>query len=137
MQIVVPYLTVSNAAEAVDFYKKAFGAQENGRYAEPDGKKRIMHADLTVYGGSVYLMDEFPEHGAHGGARSPNGNGNNAVSMVINRTKPAEVDDAFRKAVAAGCTGVQEPEDTFWNARFAIVADPYGHLWMLNADLPT
>jgi PhnB protein len=55
---------------------------------------------------------------------------------VINRTKPAEVDDAFRKAVAAGCTGVQEPEDTFWNARFAIVADPYGHLWMLNADLP-
>jgi len=136
MQIVVPYLTVSNAAEAIEFYKKAFGAQENGRHAEPDGKKRIMHADLSVYGGSVFLMDEFPEHTAHGGAQSPGGNGNNAVSMVINRSKPDEVDAAFRKAVDAGCKGVQQPEDAFWGARFAMISDPYGHLWMLNAELP-
>lgn len=136
MQVIVPYLTVSNAAEAIDFYKKALGATENGRHAEPDGKKRLLHVDLTINGGSVFLMDEFPEHDAHGGARSPNGNGNNAVSMVINYSKPAEVDAAYHKAVGAGCKGTQQPEDTFWNARFAMVADPYGHLWMLNAELP-
>ena len=135
MQVIVPYLTVRDASAAIDFYKKAFNAQENSRAPAQDGK-RIMHADITINGGSVFLMDEFPEHGDHGGAKAPNGNGGTPVSMVINYAKPGDIDVAFGRAVEAGCKGVQKPEDTFWEARFAIVVDPYGHTWMLNAPLP-
>ena len=62
MTPIVPYLTVSNAPEAIAFYKKAFDAKENARMPEENGK-RIMHADLTIHGGSVFIMDEFPEYG--------------------------------------------------------------------------
>jgi PhnB protein len=134
-QVIVPYLTVKDASAAIDFYKKAFGAKENSRAHAEDGK-RIMHADLSINGGSVFLMDEFPEHGEHGGTKAPNGNQGVPVSMVINYTAAPEIDTAYRRAVDAGCNGLQEPQDTFWDARFAMLTDPYGHLWMLNAPQP-
>jgi PhnB protein len=135
-QIIVPYLTVSDASAAIDFYKKAFGAKENSRSAAQDGK-RIMHADISINGGNVFLMDEFPEFG-EGAAKAPSPNGKQhlPVSMVINYETPREIDAAYKRAVDAGCNGVQEPNDTFWNARFAMLTDPYGHFWMLNAPLP-
>ncbi len=135
MQVIVPYLTVSNAAEAIDFYVKALGAKENARVPAEDG--RIMHADLVINGGSVYLMDEFPEHpsGNCGTVRAPSQQNPAPVANVINYGAPADVDAAFSRAVDAGCAGMMQPEDAFWGARFAAVCDPYGHVWMLNAEL--
>lgn len=139
MQNIVPYITVSNAAEAMDFYKKAFGATENARVAEPEGKKRIMHGDLSINGGSVYVMDEFSEH-THtsecGSVTAPSPQKPSATSMVIQLKAPPEVDAGYQRALDAGCVSISKPEDTFWDARFAVVCDPYGHIWMFNAELP-
>lgn len=134
MQTIVPYLTVKSASEAIEFYKKALGARENSRAPADDGK-RLLHADLSINGGSVFVMDEFPEHGGSV-VHAPTPERPAPVAMVINFAKPAEIDAAFRRAVDAGCKSVMEPQDTFWNARFAVVGDPYGHSWMLNAALP-
>jgi PhnB protein len=137
MQTIVPYLTVKNAAQAIDFYKKALGAEEISRAPTDDG--RIMHADLSINGGTVFLMDEFPEHAANeecGSVSAPAPEKPSPTAMVIQFSAPPEVDKGYRRAVDAGCRKVSEPEDTFWNARFAVVCDPYGHIWMLNAALP-
>jgi PhnB protein len=139
MPAVIPYITVSNAAEAMDFYKKAFAATENARMGEPDGKKRIYHGDMTIKGGSVFVMDEFSEQ-AHtsecGSVAAPTPAKPSATSMVLQCAAPSEVDASYKQAVDAGCISVSKPEDTFWNARFAVVCDPYGHIWMFNAGLP-
>lgn len=134
MQVIVPYLTVSDAAKAIDFYIKAFGARENSRAPADDGK-RIMHADLSFNGGSVFLMDLFPEYCRHG-EQLPTPERVSPANVVINYATPAELDAAFRRAVEAGCSSVTEPHDAFWNARFAVVGDPYGYHWLLNAPLP-
>lgn len=97
-----------------------------------DGK-RVMHADLTINGGTVLLSDEFAEYG---GPAAPSAAQPAPVAVAIQYAKPAEVDATFKRAVAAGCKGVQEPQDMFWDARFAMLADPFGHRWMLNAPLP-
>jgi PhnB protein len=139
MPAVIPYITVSNAAEAMDFYKKAFSANENARMGEPDGKKRIFHGDMTVKGGSVFVMDVFAEHAGTDGCGSvaaPSPAKPSAASMVLQCASPAEVDAGYQQAIDAGCINISKPEDTFWNARFAAVCDPYGHIWMFNADLP-
>jgi PhnB protein len=137
MQGIVPYLTVKNAAEAIDFYKKSLGAEEISRAPTDDG--RIMHADLSINGGSVFVMDEFSEH-AHtsdcGSVTAPSPQKPSATSMVIQLKAPPEVDAGYQRALDAGCVSVSKPEDTFWNARFAVVCDPYGHIWMFNAALP-
>jgi PhnB protein len=134
MQTIVPYLTVKSAADAIEFYKKAFGAKENSRAAAQDGK-RLMHADLSINGGSIFLMDVFPEHGKQG-IEAPTQERPSPTSVVVNYGAPAEIDSAFRRAIEAGCKPVMEPQDTFWGARFAAVGDPFGHQWMLNATLP-
>jgi PhnB protein len=132
MQAIVPYLTVKGAAEAVAFYQKAFGATENARHVAEDGK-RFMHIALTIHGGDVFLCDEFPEYG---GAPAPTAEKPAPVSITIQLKKPADVDAVFRQAVQAGGTSVSDPADMFWNARFAQLRDPFGHIWMLNAQLP-
>src|SRR5919198_225381 len=121
MATIVPYLTVSNASEAIAYYKKAFDAKENSRM--PDEKtKRIMHSDLTIHGGTIFVMDEFPEHG---GARGPAGN--SPVGIVIQLPAPKDVDTVYAQAVKAGAKGTQEPADMFWGARYASLTDPFGH----------
>ena len=131
-----PYLTVKGAAEAIIFYQKAFGATENGRMPAQDGK-RLMHACISINGGAVMLSDEFPEYSEHCGAvQAPSKDKPPPVAVVIHYTTPAEVDAGFRRAVEAGCTSTMAPEDTFWDARFAMLVDPFGHRWMLNAPLP-
>jgi len=136
MQTIVPYLTVKNAPEAIAFYVKALGAKENARVPGEDG--RILHADLVINGGSVYVMDEFPEHATEGcgPVRAPSLEKPAPVATVINFGAPPDVDAAHSRAVGEGCKTVMEPQDTFWNARFAVVGDPFGHIWMLNAELP-
>jgi PhnB protein len=129
-QSVTPYLTVKGAAEAIDFYQKAFGATENMRMPAQDGK-RLLHADLAINGGQLFLSDEFSEDG---GPSAPT-NGQPSVAVALAFQKPAEVDATFKQAVAAGATSVMEPADQFWGARFAMLTDPFGHRWMLNAPL--
>jgi PhnB protein len=132
LQVTTPYLTIKGAAEAIAFYQKAFGATENQRMPAQDGK-RVMHACLTINGGAVMLSDEFSEHG---GPPAPSMDKPSPVAVAIQCAKPAEVDAMFKRAVGAGCKATLEPHDAFWGARFAMLADPYGHRWMLNAPLP-
>ncbi|HEY7550331.1 MAG TPA: VOC family protein [Hyphomicrobiaceae bacterium] len=127
-----PYLTVKGAADAIAFYQKAFGAKEKSRMPAQDGK-RLMHADVTINGGTVLLCDEFPEYGGPG---APTNGGGSPVAITIQYAKPAEVDATFQRALSAGAKSVQEPQDMFWDARFAMLTDPFGHRWFLNAPLP-
>jgi PhnB protein len=131
LQPVTPYLTVRGAAEAIAYYNKAFGATEITRMPAQDGK-RLMHAELSINGGKVFLCDEFVEHD---GPSAPQGDRPPAVAVALALDKPAQVDATFKQAVAAGAKGVMEPADQFWGARFAMLTDPFGHRWMLNAPL--
>jgi PhnB protein len=129
-QSIIPYLTVRGGAEAIEFYKKAFGATEDRRMPAQDGK-RLMHASLTINGGTVMLSDEFPEHG---GPSAPTDQPT-AVAVSIALAKPADVDATFRQATGTGATGIMDPADMFWGDRFAMLRDPFGHRWMLAAPL--
>lgn len=137
MPPITPYLTVKGAADAIAFYQKAFGATENARMPAPDGK-RLIHADITVNGGRILMSDEFPEHGEECGGvvRAPTTSNPAGLAIALHYTKPADIDATYRRAMEAGCKSVQPPEDTFWQARFAMLSDPFGHRWMLNAPLP-
>jgi PhnB protein len=131
-QSIIPYLTVKDAAGAIGFYQKAFGATENMRMPAQDGK-RLMHASLTIRGSMLFLSDEFPEYS---GAPAPKAGEKPPVAVALALAAPSDVDATFKQAVAAGATGTMEPEDAFWGDRFAMLQDPYGHRWMLSAPLP-
>jgi PhnB protein len=126
------YLTIDGAAAAIEFYKAAFGAEEVMRMPSDDGKK-LMHADLTIFGQTVLLADEFPEFG---NVKSPIALGGTTFNMIVGFDAPADVDAAIAKAEAAGASVVMPAEDQFWGARFGMVRDPFGHLWAFNADKP-
>jgi PhnB protein len=130
-----PYLTVKGAAEAIEFYGKAFGATEAHRMPAEDGK-RVIHAELNINGGIIMISDYFPEFCTHGEVQLPSFEKPGAMSIAMHYPKAADIDAIYKRAVDAGCKSVQAPENTFWNARFAVVADPFGHQWMLNAPLP-
>ena len=129
-----PYLTVDGAAKAIEFYGQAFGATEKNRMVAEDGK-RIMHAEIALNGGVIMLGDHFPEFCTHGAVTLPTFENPGANSVALHFKTPAEVDDTYKQALDAGARSVQAPENTFWNARFAIICDPFGHQWMLNAPL--
>jgi len=126
------YLTIDGAAAAIEFYKAAFGAEEVMRMPSDDGKK-LMHADLTIFGQTVLLADEFPEFG---NVKSPIALGGTTFNMIVGLDAPADVDAAIAKAETAGASVVMPAEDQFWGARFGMVRDPFGHLWAFNADKP-
>ena len=130
-QSITPYLTVRGGADAIEFYKKAFDATEDRRMPAEDGK-RLMHASLTIHGGTVMLSDEFPEHG---GPAAPTPEKPASVSVSVSLGKPADVDAVFRQATGAGAKAAMEPADMFWGDRFAMLVDPFGHRWMLVAPL--
>jgi PhnB protein len=130
-QKTIPYLTVKGGAEAIAFYQKAFSATENTRMAAKDGK-RLMHASLTIHGGTVMLSDEFPEYG---GPPAPTPGNPAGVAVAVALDAPAEVDETYRQALAAGATQITEPADMFWGDRFAMLSDPFGHRWMFTAPL--
>ncbi len=120
-----PHLTVHDAKGAIEFYKRAFGAQEVSRAPAPDG--RLMHAALTLRGALLMLSDDFPEY-AGGKSRTPRAYGGTSVTLHLN---VPDVDAAWQTAVAAGATVVMPVADMFWGDRYGIVADPYGHQWSL------
>jgi len=120
---VTPYLTVKGAAQAIDFYKRAFGAQEVERMPGPDGKS-VMHAELKLGDSVVMLSDESPQ----GGTRSPQTLGGSTAYLFL---YVPDVDAAFKRAVDAGAKATMPPTDMFWGDRFGKVSDPFGHEWGL------
>jgi PhnB protein len=117
-----PHITVRDAEKAIDFYKKAFGAELLQLVKTPDG--RVMHASLKINDSVFMLNDEFPEWGT----LSPLSSGG---SGVIIHFYTDNVDAAFGRAVSAGAQVQMPLMDQFWGARYGLVADPYGHRWSL------
>jgi uncharacterized glyoxalase superfamily protein PhnB len=119
---VTPSLTVNNAAEAIEFYKRAFGAQELYRMAAPDGSG-IWHAELKIGDSHVMLNDEFPNMGT---SRAPKSLGATTVNLHL---YVEDADAVFQRAVEAGATVSMPLMDAFWGDRYGTVTDPYGHSW--------
>ena len=132
MPPITPYLTVKGANEAIEFYKKAFGATENARLPYEDGK-RLMHAEISLHGSVVLLSDEFEEFDM---VRAPATTESSPVAVALHFKKPADLDAAFKRAADAGAKVVTEPADMFWGGRFAALADPFNHRWIMHAPLP-
>jgi len=116
------YLAVEDAAEAIDFYKEAFGAEETIRMPGPDGK--VAHAELQIGDSKLMLSDPFP----HSNVRPPSERGGATASIFM---YVDDVDATFEQAQRAGATVVSELEDMFWGDRFGTVADPFGHVWAM------
>ncbi len=127
MKGVVPHLTIrgNRAAEAIDFYARAFGATESGRHMAEDGK-RIMHAHLDLNGGSLMLNDDFPEM-MGGAAAAPAGVG---LHLDV-----ADADAAWAKALAAGATVRFPLDNQFWGQRYGQITDPFGHIWSIGGPV--
>jgi PhnB protein len=119
---ITPYLVVNDAARAIDFYKRAFGAQEKMRMDSPGGK--IAHAELKIGDSIIMLSDEMPGTGA----RSPRSLGGSAASVFL---YVENVDTVFKQAVSAGAKADAEPSDMFWGDRYGKITDPFGHQWSL------
>jgi len=127
------YLTVSNGLEAIEFYKRAFGAQVVYQELTED-KQKVMHASLAAFGGHFMLSDYFPQYITDVSPREPNAQG--SVTMQINMQTPQEVDTAMARALAAGATPTMPATDTFWVMRYGRLKDPFGYVWAFSAPLP-
>jgi PhnB protein len=120
IRTVTPHLVCAGAAEAIEFYKKAFGAAEMMRLPRPDGK--LMHACITIGDSAIFLVDEFPEMGALGpkaGTRSPV-----TIHLFVD-----DVDAFAAQAVEAGAKITMPVADMFWGDRYGQLMDPFGHNW--------
>ena len=123
---VTPALVVKGAAEAIEFYKKAFGAVELMRHASPGGP--ITHAQIRIGDSIIMLSDEFPGMGG----KSPATIGAVTSSLYLYLE---DVDAAFQKAVAAGAQATFPPMDMFWGDRMCTVTDPFAHMWTLASHI--
>lgn len=129
---ITPYLIISGAAAAIDFYKRAFGATEVLRMPDPSGQK-IGHAELKIGDASFMLADEYPDMGH----RSPATLGGTPVSMLV---YVENVDQVVAQALAAGATELRPVADQFYGDRVGMVADPFGHVWSIAThveDVPS
>jgi PhnB protein len=120
--VLSPSLAVDNAAEAIEFYKRAFGAQERMRMDGPGGT--IAHAELEVGGAIVMLSDPFPQ----ASTKPPSDLGGTTVTMFM---YVDDVDAVVQRAVDAGATVTMPVDDMFWGDRFGSITDPYGHSWSI------
>lgn len=121
-----PYLTVHDAAAAIDFYKNAFGAVEGFRLTEPDG--RIGHAELKLANVVLMLAAEYPEFGLTG----PLTLGGSPVTLHLSVDN---VDMVAQRAVDAGAKMIREPKDEFYGERSCRIEDPFGHRWGLSQTI--
>ena len=119
---VTPYLIVTGAANALDYYKMAFDAQEIMRMPGPDGK--IAHAEIQIGNARLMLADESPQMG-HKSPQTIGGSGT-GLMLYVN-----DVDDTFQRAVSGGGKIVQAVKNQFYGDRSGTVADPFGHHWTI------
>lgn len=122
---VTPYLSVKNAGDALDWYKRALGASEVMRF-EHGGK--VGHAEIKIGDSIIMLSDEWPE----GGHLSPQSLGGTAVSLHV---YVDDVDSAFRKAIDAGAKQERAVQDQFYGDRSGTLLDPFGHRWSLGTHV--
>ena len=121
-----PYMTIKGAANAIEFYKRAFGAVETFRWADPDG--RVRHAEVVIGDSPVMITDESPDHGMAG----PLSFGGSPVHMFL---YVEDVDDVFETAIAAGATELMPVEDSEDGDRSGGVTDPFGHVWYIGTHI--
>jgi PhnB protein len=126
----VPHLVVSDGAAAIEFYKKAFGAQETMRMPAEDGK-RLMHAQMRIGESTLFLADDFPEF-CGGKPRNPNALGGTPVTI---HQYVRDVDASIKRAADAGATVNMPAADMFWGDRYGQVIDPFGHNWSFATPL--
>ncbi len=128
---ITPYLAVKDAAQAIDFYKRAFGARELARMPGPGGKG-VMHAEIKIGDSHLMLSDEFPGSGC----TSPQSLGGTTCQLFI---YVPDVDSAYQQAISAGATSTMPVADMFWGDRYGKLSDPFGHQWGLathKEDVP-
>jgi PhnB protein len=129
-QALTPYLTMSDAAAAAEFYKKAFGAIEVSRHQAPNTNK-LMHVHMTILDSVLMFADDFPEM-MGGKSRTPQSLGGTPVTLHL------QVDDAnaiWESAVAAGATVTMPLADQFWGDRYGQLVDPFGHAWSIGQTI--
>jgi uncharacterized glyoxalase superfamily protein PhnB len=122
MHTITPHVVVNGAAKAIDFYKRAFGAEELGRFPTPDGK--IMHAAVRIGDSVLFMADEFPDMG---GSKAP-APGQSPVTLHL---YVEDVDSVFNRATTAGAAVKMPIMDAFWGDRYGQITDPFGHTWSL------
>jgi PhnB protein len=120
----IPHLVCSPCAEAIEFYKKAFGAEEIQRSPAPDGR-RIMHASIRIGKSIVFLVDDFPEYC---GGKSSTATALGGTPVILHHYVE-NCDAAIKRAQQAGATVQLPATDMFWGDRYGVVTDPYGHKW--------
>ena len=120
MHTVTPHLVCAGAADAIEFYKKAFNAVEMARIPQPDGK--IMHASIRIGDSVVMLVDEFPDWGVRG----PKSLGGSPVTIHL---YVEDVDAFTERAVGAGAKITMPIADMPWGDRYGQLEDPFGHRW--------
>lgn len=126
----IPHLVVDDAAAAIEFYKKAFGAEEIMRCPTPNGKK-LMHAELMIGKTPVYLNDDFPEF-TGGESRTPKALGGSPCKI---HRYVKDCDAAMKRAEDAGATIMMPAMDMFWGDRYGTVKDPFGHEWAFGTHI--
>lgn len=123
---VTPSLVVRDAAGAISFYERVFGARTVSRLEKSDG--RIWHAELRIGDSLVFLSDELP----HSSVRAPSPE---AFASSANRIYVDDVDAVFRRALAAGARSIRDVSDMFWGDRMGILDDPFGHTWVVSTHV--
>ena len=126
MHTITPHLVCANCHEAIEFYKKAFGAVEVMRSPMPDGK--VGHAMLRIGDSPLFLADEFPDYGSFGPLTLK------GSPVTIHLSVP-NVDELWASARAAGATVRMELADMFWGDRYGQVVDPFGHVWSMATHI--
>jgi uncharacterized glyoxalase superfamily protein PhnB len=126
MHTVTPHLACAGAAEAIEFYQKAFGAEEICRVPGPNGK--LMHGAIQIGNSQVFLVDEFPDFGCLG----PKARGGSSVTIHL---QVEDADAAYQRAIDAGATVRMPLADMFWGDRYGMVEDPFGHNWSIATHL--
>jgi PhnB protein len=121
---ITPHLVIKGASEAIEFYKRAFGAEELCRmpFPGPDGQVKLGHAELQIGNSRLFLADEFPEYGSTG----PNGSSPVTIHLYV-----TDADAVFNRAVEAGATVSMPLADQFWGDRYGKLVDPFGHHWSI------
>ncbi|MFA7431280.1 MAG: VOC family protein [Rhodospirillaceae bacterium] len=123
---VTPYLTISGAAKAIEFYKQAFGAEELMRMESPDG--RIGHAEIRIGDSRIMMSDEWPEMDAQGPAHY----GGTPIAVLL---YVEDVDAVVERALTAGATVLQPVTDHFYGDRMGTIRDPFGHKWHIGTHI--
>jgi uncharacterized glyoxalase superfamily protein PhnB len=126
----IPHIVCERCSEAIEFYKKAFGAEEIRRMPAPDGR-RIMHAAIRIGKSLLFLVDDFPEYN---GGKASTATALQGTPVTIHQYV-VDCDAAIKRAQDAGATVLMPAQDMFWGDRYGCVKDPYGHKWSFGTHI--